>query len=531
VDETGTILAINEIAARRVHSNPKDMLGKCAYDFFPPELAVSRRQNLAEVFRTGKVVYSEDSRNDHHFSLNYYPTFDTQGKVASVVVYATDITARKKESNSLRENEEKLRGLFQLSPLGIALTDMNGRYVEFNDAFQRICGYSKEELNRLDYWALTPDKYKSDEALQLLSLQQTSHYGPYEKEYIRKDGKLIPILLNGSLITGRDGNKYIWSIVEDISERQLMLDELRESEDRFRQMFERNSAVMLLIEPQSGMIVDANPAAAIFYGYPLIYLKGKEISSITLQTEEHISHEIQQAILEERNYHVFDHRLENGTSRTVEVHSSPINFKSRSLLFAIIHDITDRKIAEEQIRQMAFYDTLTKIPNRRMLVDRLDQSIASCKRNSNFGALMFLDLDNFKPLNDKHGHKLGDLLLIEAARRIGSCIRETDTVARFGGDEFVVMLGMLVEDQIASELLAVGIATNILESLSAPYMLTLSNHDKDDVTVEHRCTASIGVTVFNADSGGHDDILKRADSAMYSAKHGGRNRIQLFENT
>jgi diguanylate cyclase (GGDEF)-like protein len=144
---------------------------------------------------------------------------------------------------------------------------------------------------------------------------------------------------------------------------------------------------------------------------------------------------------------------------------------------------------------------------------------------------MFLDLDNFKPLNDKHGHKLGDLLLIEAARRIGSCIRETDTVARFGGDEFVVMLGMLVEDQIASELLAVGIAANILESLSAPYMLTLSNHDKDDVTVEHRCTASIGVTIFNADSGGHDDILKRADSAMYSAKQGGRNRIQLFENT
>jgi diguanylate cyclase (GGDEF)-like protein len=240
---------------------------------------------------------------------------------------------------------------------------------------------------------------------------------------------------------------------------------------------------------------------------------------------------MQLAIMEERNYHVFEHRLENGTLRTVEVHSSTVTFKNRSLLFAIIHDITDRKIAEEQIRQLAFYDTLTKIPNRRLLIDRLDQSIASCKRTANFGALMFLDLDNFKPLNDTHGHKLGDLLLIEAARRIGTCIRETDTVARFGGDEFVVMLGMLVEDQIASELLAGGIAENILESLSAPYLLTLANQDKDAVIVEHRCTASIGVTIFNGNSGSHDDILKRADAAMYAAKQGGRNRIQFYENT
>jgi diguanylate cyclase (GGDEF)-like protein/PAS domain S-box-containing protein len=351
-------------------------------------------------------LYSEDSRNDHHFALNYYPSFDHQGKVASVVVYATDITERKKESNSLRESEE-----------------------------------------------------------------------------------------------------------------------------RFRQMFERNSAVMLLIEPQSGIIVDANPAAASFYGYPLIYLKGKEIGSITVQTEEQISHEIQQAIVEERNYNVFDHRLANSELRTVEVHSSPVTFKSRSLLFAIIHDITDRKIAEEQIRLMAFHDTLTKIPNRRLLIDRLDQTLASSKRNSIFGALMFLDLDNFKMLNDTHGHKLGDLLLIEAARRIGSCIRKTDTVARFGGDEFVVMLGMLDEDQIASELLAGAIAGNILESLSAPYLLTPANQDKGQNTVEHCCTASIGVTIFNGDSGSHDDILKRADTAMYEAKQSGRNRIHFYENT
>jgi diguanylate cyclase (GGDEF)-like protein len=221
--------------------------------------------------------------------------------------------------------------------------------------------------------------------------------------------------------------------------------------------------------------------------------------------------------------------LASGGLRNVEMHSSQVSYKNKNLIFAIIHDVTDRKVAEEQIRQLAFYDTLTQIPNRRLLIDRLDQAIAACKRNANFGAVMFLDLDNFKPLNDTHGHKLGDLLLIEAARRIGGCIRATDTVARFGGDEFVVMLGMLDENQMASELLAGAIAANILESLSKPYLLTLSDQDNGEVTVEHRCTASIGITIFNTDSGRQDDILKRADTAMYAAKQGGRNRIQFYE--
>ncbi len=524
VDGNGIILAMNDIAAHRAQNEPRDMIGKCAFDFFPPEVADSRRENLLEVFRTGQEKYTEDARNDHFFSISYYPIDNNDGKVESVVVYAADITDRKKASNTLRESEEKLRGLYELSPLGIALTDMTGRYIEFNEAFQKICGYSRDELNALDYWALTPKKYEADEMRQLQSLQETGHYGPYEKEYIRKDGNLIPILLNGLLITGIDGNKYIWSIVEDISVRQRMMVDLRESEERFRQMFERHSAVMLLIEPLSGMIVDANPAAASFYGYPLIYLRGKALSSINLQTETQISDEMQQAVVEERNYFIFNHRLANGDIRTVEVHSSPVNFKNKSLLFAIIHDITDRKLAEEQIRHLAYYDTLTKVPNRRLLNDRLDQTIVASKRNSRYGALMFLDLDNFKPLNDLHGHKAGDSLLIEAARRISSCIRETDTVARFGGDEFVVMLSELNEDRSESTAQASNVAEKIRTSMSEPYRLTVLQDDDAEITVEHHCTSSIGVVVFNHQFS-REDILKWADMAMYDAKKAGRNCV------
>ncbi|MBU1425780.1 MAG: diguanylate cyclase [Gammaproteobacteria bacterium] len=191
---------------------------------------------------------------------------------------------------------------------------------------------------------------------------------------------------------------------------------------------------------------------------------------------------------------------------------------------AIIQDITERKLAEAHIHNLAFYDSLTKIPNRRMLNDRLDQTIAASRRNARYGALMFLDLDNFKPLNDTHGHTAGDLLLIEAARRIGSCIRETDTVARFGGDEFVVLLGELKEDQAESTTGAGRVAEKIRASMSEPYRLMVRQDDNSEITVEHHCTSSIGVVLFNHQAS-REEILKQADKAMYEAKKAGRNCV------
>lgn len=137
---------------------------------------------------------------------------------------------------------------------------------------------------------------------------------------------------------------------------------------------------------------------------------------------------------------------------------------------------------------------------------------------------MFLDLDNFKPLNDMHGHKVGDLLLIEVARRISSCIRETDTVARFGGDEFVVMLSELAEDQFESSAQASIVAEKIRTSLSQPYRLAVQKDGDAEVIVEHHCTSSIGVVIFNHQAN-RESIFKWADMAMYEAKNAERNCV------
>ncbi len=191
-------------------------------------------------------------------------------------------------------------------------------------------------------------------------------------------------------------------------------------------------------------------------------------------------------------------------------------------------DITERKATEDAIRHLAFFDALTKLPNRRLLNDRLSQSMAASKRSGHFCALMFLDLDNFKPLNDAHGHVVGDLLLIEAADRLKSCVREMDTVARFGGDEFVVILNELNTDESESNSQARNVAEKIRSFVSAPYLL-IHNDGKTDITVEHHCTASIGAVMFIGHEASQDDILKWADAAMYQAKDAGRNSIRFFD--
>lgn len=198
---------------------------------------------------------------------------------------------------------------------------------------------------------------------------------------------------------------------------------------------------------------------------------------------------------------------------------------------AALTDITLRKQAEDEIKNLAFHDALTQLPNRRLLNDRLRQTMAASKRSACFGALMFLDLDNFKPLNDAHGHEVGDLLLVEAARRLRGCVREMDTVARFGGDEFVVMLGHLNTDAVEATAQSQTVAESVRVALSQPYELTIQREGKEDATVEHHCTVSIGVALFSNQEASPDDVLKWADVAMYKAKEVGRNRVCFYDST
>lgn len=187
---------------------------------------------------------------------------------------------------------------------------------------------------------------------------------------------------------------------------------------------------------------------------------------------------------------------------------------------ATFTDITVSRKKAEEIKSLAFYDPLTHLPNRRLLLDRIGQALIICARNGRLGAILFIDLDNFKMLNDTLGHDIGDLLLQQVALRLESCVREGDTVARLGGDEFVVMLKELSFDPVDATTQTKAVGNKILAALNLPYQLAMH---------EHRSTPSIGATLFSEHSLSHDQLIKQADIAMYHSKKVGRNTLSFFD--
>ena len=186
---------------------------------------------------------------------------------------------------------------------------------------------------------------------------------------------------------------------------------------------------------------------------------------------------------------------------------------------AVFSDITEKKETESRIHNMAFYDSLTGLPNRRLLLDRFDQELAIAKRHGQFGAVIFLDLDHFKLLNDSQGHRIGDELLIQVAKRLASVVREEDTPARLGGDEFVVLLHVNSESLTTVADHALIVAEKIKEILNKPFML---NH------YQHHISPSMGIALFPDNDESPEVILQQADTAMYRSKASGRNSISFF---
>ncbi len=321
-----------------------------------------------------------------------------------------------------------------------------------------------------------------------------------------------------------EGEAAVLAWFYDITPLKMAEQALLSSEQRFRQMFENHSSVMLMIDAKDGAIVDANNAAANFYGYSIAQMRSMSIEQLNTHSAQQIAEERALALQQARNFFIFPHRLADGQIRTMEVHSSPVQVEGRTLLFSIVHDITERKQLEGLMEELAFYDQLTALPNRRLLLDRLRMALVGCTRTRRHGALMFLDLDHFKSLNDLHGHDVGDQMLVEVAHRVVDCIRVQDSAARFGGDEFVVMIEDLSAELSEAVNQAEAVAEKIGAHLALPYVLL-----RDGETVTHYCSSSIGVTVFRDHDETVEQLLKWSDMAMYKAKDAGRNVIRFFD--
>ena len=310
----------------------------------------------------------------------------------------------------------------------------------------------------------------------------------------------------------------------------LALEETSRSEERHRVIFQTTASAGVVWR-EGFIVTDWNRQAEVLFGWRREEVLGRSFVDFLLPetARKQLTPTFAQLVHENILPHfVNDNLTRDGRVITCEWFNAwlPERPGEPREVVSLANDISERRRLEEEIRQLAFFDPLTRLPNRRLLRDRLSRVLAALRRHGGHGghgALMFLDLDNFKPLNDTHGHAVGDLLLVEVARRLASCVRETDTVARFGGDEFIVLLNELDEDRARAIEDAEHIAHQILSRLAEPYRLTGAD---GETAVDHWCSASIGLALIDG-SADEEEALRRADTAMYVAKEDGRNRIMV----
>ena len=510
-----------DAAASMTGKHIREVIGEERYQLNLPYIEAALRGERQEFER---AIPTPDGKQVRHTLARYIPDI-VDGEVQGFYTMVSDVSSLKHAETALREKDEKLNGLYESSRLGIALANMSGRFLEFNAAFCAICGYEAQELKALDYWRLTPEKYAASEALQLETIKRTGHFGPYEKEYIRKDGSLIPLSLSGVLITGQDNQPYIWCIVEDISERKRAEAEVRASETDLNEAQTLAQIGSYITDLKTG-VWQASPALLQIFGIDSSFVTNIENwGKLMAPGYEKKMLDYYQAVVQGDGKFNMDYEIIrpcDGQTRWVAALGRFIYDADGTPAFlkGTIQDITERKLAEQQIRKLAFFDSLTGLPNRRLLMDRLQHALASSVRRRQHGALILIDLDHFKNINDTLGHKQGDLFLQQVAQRLQASVRDSDTVARLGGDEFVVLLEDLGVDALQAASQAAAVAEKVRLQLSRYYELGYWAHN---------CTSSMGIALFGEQAEEVDDILIRADLAMYKAKDGGRNTLCFFD--
>ena len=433
----------------------------------------------------------------------------------------------------LATNAESLSAFADVLPISFFIKDAQSRFVFMNRACEQQWGVSFAAIKDTDGSQFFPPE-QMDQFLAVdrfaFDRGQTSDFEEiywsaalgrnrlghtYRSPTFTAEGK--PLLLICATL--------------DITERKEAEDRLRDSEQRLRTIFETEPECVKVIGAK-GELLEMNAAGlAMLEAGSLAEAKTRPLIDYVLPDYREAFVGLHQRVLQGKNSLLeFEITGLKGTRRWLETHAAPMRDESGNvtMLLGVTRDITERKRMEGQVHQMAFFDTLTSLPNRRLLQDRLAKSIAGSKRSGCYGAVMFLDLDKFKTLNDTRGHPVGDLLLIEVAQRLQKCVRETDTVARFGGDEFVVILDGLKKDRTESEGLSAQVAEKIRSVLSEPYLLNSIAADGTVQQLEHDGGASIGVAMFLRDEASQDDILRWADLAMYQAKDAGRNSVRFY---
>lgn len=413
----------------------------------------------------------------------------------------------------------EMADLYNKAPCGYHCLDKDGRFISINDTELDWLGYAREEVvGSLRYSdVVAPHSVAKFEDI-FIRLQETGFVRDVEYDLRRKDGRLLPVLLNAAAIYGANG-EFLQSraTLFDITERKQLEEQQRIAAVAFQ------SRDGMLVTDSHGVILQVNQAFIEMTGYSAEEMVGHTPAKLHSGAQDaDYYRKVWEAARSEGRWQgsIWNRRKDGGIFPKWLSISAVRNTDGEITHYVGEYaEISEPREAERKIIELAFYDPLTGLPNRRLLHDRLHQALANSNRHAQYGALLLLDLDHFKTLNDTRGHDVGDQLLIEVGRRLRANLREADTAARLGGDEFVVLLeGMGATDVAAAES-AEAIADKLRSQLSTPFML--------QGTPCH-IAASIGITLFRDSRESPENLLKQADLALYQAKDAGRDTGRFY---
>ncbi len=433
-----------------------------------------------------------------------------------VLLTVLDMSEPVRARNALAESERRYREFYESSQEGIVRTDASGRFVDANRAYLDMMGYTLTELRRLRVRDVTDPAELALERRRVREQADVRGYADeYEKSQRRKDGSVVELSIRLWRVRDDAGkNTGYWSVVRDVTAQKH-----QEAQRRLAAMVFDSSAEAILLTDGTAKILTANPAFERITGYTVEDVVGQTPHMLDSGMQDDSFYQSMWAGLKSDGAwegEIWDRR-KNGEVYLKWLRVNSIRDAADGPVthyVGVFSDITERRKAEEQIQYLAHHDALTGLPNRYSLRAQLEQMLGRARRDGGGLALMFIDLDNFKTINDSLGHHYGDQLLVKVAARLREAIREGDVVARLGGDEFVVVM-----PGAAAQTDAIGVAGKIIEALRQPYEVTEQ--------VLHS-SPSIGISLFPADGDDIDTLMKNADSAMYHAKSQGRNNFQFY---
>ena len=462
-------------------------------------------------------------RINQTLALPYLLTFTPATVVLGLLLH--DVEQRMATERALTGTAARLHAITQAIPDVLLVLDAQGRYVEVLSPNDSALVASAPVLVGQRLHDVLPAE-QAERFMQLIrdTLQSgQTHSVEYEMQTLsglrQFEGRAQPL---GVQV---DGQAAVVFLALDITKRKQAESALRESELRFRSLLRNIPSISVQGYLQDGTTSYWNQASEQLYGYTAEEAIGANLLDLIIPPpmRDDVRAQLQHMFATGEVIPAGELQLQRKDGTPVHVFSSHAYIQVPGHppeMFCIDIDLSGRKAAEDEARYLAFYDALTQLPNRRLLVDRLQQVLVNGARSGLTTAVLFVDLDNFKTLNDTRGHEVGDLLLKDMAQRLRSCVREQDTVARLGGDEFVVVLQNLSSDAPEAAAQARTLGELILAQLRQPY--ELAGH-------EHHFTASIGVTLLNHQRDSVDEVLKQADMAMYRAKDTGRNTLRFFD--